>query len=84
MSGAALPSLPDPDRVGASLYAHLDTRGTRPVRAIQRISARNLTDEDAYSHDYVVSPSRAGDSSFWRFSIPRAPREYGAEITFNF
>lgn len=39
--------LPDPDRVGASLYAHLDTRGTRPVRAIQRIRAASVVGTDA-------------------------------------
>jgi GntR family transcriptional regulator len=46
---AALPAsvLPDPERIGASLYAHLETRGNRPVRAIQRIRAANLGEEDA-------------------------------------
>jgi len=38
---AALPSrlLPDPQKVGESLYAHLDARGLRPVRALQRLRA---------------------------------------------
>jgi GntR family transcriptional regulator len=46
---AALSSaiLPDPDRIGTSLYAHLDRSGNRPVRAIQRIRAANLGPEDA-------------------------------------
>ncbi len=39
--------LPDPDAVGASLYAVLETRGLRPVRAVQRISATNLGARDA-------------------------------------
>ena len=39
--------LPDPQEIGASLYAHLDKSGTRPVRAIQRIRAANLGEADA-------------------------------------
>jgi GntR family transcriptional regulator len=39
--------LPDPDQVGTSLYAHLDKRGNRPVRAIQRIRAVSVNAEDA-------------------------------------
>lgn len=39
--------LPDPENVGASLYAHLAKRGNKPVRAIQRISAHILETEDA-------------------------------------
>lgn len=39
--------LPDPERVEVSLYAELSRAGVRPVRAIQRISARSLGDEDA-------------------------------------
>lgn len=46
---AALPArvLPDPEEVGASLYALLEARGARPVRAVQRISAANLGPRDA-------------------------------------
>ena len=46
---AALSSamLPDPDAVGTSLYAHLEKAGNRPVRAIQRIRAVCLGDDDA-------------------------------------
>lgn len=46
---AALPPdiLPDPQAIASSLYAHLETRGHRPVRAIQRIRAANLTEDDA-------------------------------------
>jgi GntR family transcriptional regulator len=40
-------TLPDPEAVGASLYALLDRRGLRPVRAIQRIRAANLSEDDA-------------------------------------
>jgi GntR family transcriptional regulator len=39
--------LPDPDRIGNSLYAHLEKSGNRPVRAIQRIRAASLGPEDA-------------------------------------
>ncbi len=39
--------LPDPQAVGTSLYAHLDRSGQRPVRAIQRIRAVSISDDDA-------------------------------------
>ncbi|QDY70896.1 GntR family transcriptional regulator [Qingshengfaniella alkalisoli] len=39
--------LPDPFAVETSLYAELDGRGIRPVRAIQKISAINLNAADA-------------------------------------
>lgn len=39
--------LPDPEKVGGSLYAHLDSLGFKPVRAIQKISAVNLGSGDA-------------------------------------
>ncbi|MCK9563751.1 MAG: TonB-dependent receptor [Bacteroidales bacterium] len=50
---------------------------------------RNLTDEDAYTHDYVVSPLRptAGspnNGTLWKFALPRAPREIGAEVLYRF
>ncbi len=46
---AALSSaiLPDPEKVGTSLYAHLEKSGNRPVRAIQRIRAVSIEEEDA-------------------------------------
>jgi GntR family transcriptional regulator len=46
---AALSSaiLPDPETVTESLYAVLDRTGNRPVRAIQRIAAINLSEADA-------------------------------------
>lgn len=46
---ASLPAsiLPDPEAVGTSLYAVLEARGKRPVRAVQRISAANLGAKDA-------------------------------------
>ncbi|CAM3072383.1 GntR family transcriptional regulator [Paracoccus nototheniae] len=46
---AALPAqlLPDPQAVGDSLYALLQARDLRPVRAVQRISAASLGAEDA-------------------------------------
>jgi GntR family transcriptional regulator len=39
--------LPDPGTVVTSLYAALQTSGNRPVRAVQRISAANLSEGDA-------------------------------------
>jgi GntR family transcriptional regulator len=39
--------LPDPENVSTSLYAVLESRGFRPVRAVQRISAANLGGRDA-------------------------------------
>ena len=39
--------LPDPENIGASLYAHLEKSGNRPVRAIQRIRAGNVGASDA-------------------------------------
>ena len=39
--------LPDPEAVDGSLYAVLETRGFRPTRAVQRISAANLAARDA-------------------------------------
>ena len=44
LSGAVLP---DPESVSTSLYALLQQRGLRPVRAVQRISAANLGRQDA-------------------------------------
>lgn len=46
---ASLPArlLPDPEAVEASLYALLGSRGKRPVRAVQRLSAANLEPKDA-------------------------------------
>jgi GntR family transcriptional regulator len=39
--------LSNPESVGHSLYAALEARGVRPVRAIQRISARTVKDPEA-------------------------------------
>ncbi|SOC82264.1 GntR family transcriptional regulator [Ensifer adhaerens] len=39
--------MPDPDAVTSSLYAALERRNARPVRAIQRISACNIKSQDA-------------------------------------
>ncbi len=46
---AALSSrtLPDPDAIADSLYAHLERSGNRPVRAVQRIRAAGLNEADA-------------------------------------
>lgn len=40
-------TLPDPLQVEGSLYAVLESRGLRPVRAVQRLSAANLGPRDA-------------------------------------
>lgn len=46
---ASIPAtaLPDPEAVESSLYTVLQRSGLRPVRAVQRISAANLSDRDA-------------------------------------
>ncbi|MEM9223014.1 MAG: GntR family transcriptional regulator [Pseudomonadota bacterium] len=46
---ASLPTdiLPNPLAVETSLYAELEASGQRPVRAMQKISAENLGDQDA-------------------------------------
>ncbi|WP_279482902.1 GntR family transcriptional regulator [Aureimonas sp. SK2] len=49
--------LPDPDLVGASLYAAMDAAGRHPVRALQRIGAANLSGEEAALLD--VAPGTA-------------------------
>lgn len=40
--------LPDPTVIADSLYKFLDKFGVRPVRAIQRIRAANIAEEDAH------------------------------------
>ncbi|UYN99930.1 MAG: GntR family transcriptional regulator [Devosia sp.] len=40
--------LPRPQELGDSLYKYLDRFGNRPVRAIQRIRAANITEADAH------------------------------------
>ena len=57
---ASLPTemLPDPAAVETSLYAVLDGRGLRPVRAVQRISAANLG--PAMPSCWRVAPGVAG------------------------
>lgn len=49
---------------------------------------RNLTDEDSWTHNYVVNvtplDSDAGNSALWRFAQRRAPREIGAELLYRF
>lgn len=40
--------LPEPLAIKDSLYKHLEVSGTRPVRAIQRIRAANISEDDAH------------------------------------
>ncbi len=49
--------LPDPGVIGESLYAALERTGHRPVRAIQRLAARNITGDEAALLD--VAPGSA-------------------------
>lgn len=51
-------TLPDPEAVTGSLYAVLQARGLRPVRAVQRISAANVTGRDAEL--LGIAPGSAG------------------------
>lgn len=50
---------------------------------------RNLTDEDSWTHNYVVNPVRptaddVAPGTFWRFAQRRPPREIGAEFLYKF
>jgi iron complex outermembrane receptor protein len=44
---------------------------------------RNLTDEDEYSHTFVVAPTVEG-GSFWKFAVPRPGTEWGIEAVYRF
>ncbi|MBL4918523.1 GntR family transcriptional regulator [Szabonella alba] len=57
---ASLPAtvLPEPEAVTGSLYAALEARGQRPVRAVQRITAANVGARDAAL--LQVTPGVAG------------------------
>ena len=57
--------LPDPVAVDKSLYDYLGDRGTRPVRAIQKISAINLGPEEA---THLNLPEGAAGLSIQRIS----------------
>lgn len=57
--------LPEPERVTTSLYAELDRTGSRPVRAIQRISACNVKEPDA---ELLGIPAGAAGLSIERVS----------------
>ncbi|HET7204663.1 MAG TPA: TonB-dependent receptor [Steroidobacteraceae bacterium] len=53
------------------------------------VFGRNLTDEESWTHSYVVNPVRptATDSApgtLWRFAQRRAPREFGVELQYRF
>ncbi len=77
---------------GTTIEAHglVDTSLSYAIGQWQfALFGRNLTDEDEYTHDYVVSPNRptAGspnNGTLWKFGLPRAPREVGAEIMYRF
>lgn len=43
----------------------------------------NLTNEDSFTHTFVVAPTPQG-GSFWKFANPRAPRTYGMEVVYRF
>jgi len=47
------------------------------------VFGRNLTDESAYPHTFVVVPN-TDETSFFSFANPRPPRHYGAEVTYFF
>jgi len=47
------------------------------------VFGRNLTDEDAYQHSFVVAPGTDGTSVI-SFANPRPPRHYGLEVTYIF
>jgi len=50
---------------------------------------RNLTDEDTWTHSYVVNPIRPtatdpAPGTLWRFAQRRPPREFGVELLWKF
>ena len=50
---------------------------------------RNLTDEDTWTHSYVVNPIRPtatdpAPGTLWRFAQRRPPREFGVELLYRF
>jgi iron complex outermembrane receptor protein len=50
---------------------------------------RNLTDDDSWTHNYVVNPIRPtatdpAPGTLWRFAQRRAPREIGLEFQYKF
>ena len=48
---------------------------------------RNLTDEDSWTHNYVVNAFREdidGNGALWRFAQRRPPREIGMEVLYKF
>lgn len=57
--------LPDPQKVDSSLYAVLQARGLRPVRAVQRITAANLNPRDA---ELLLVPTGAAGLKIERVS----------------
>ncbi|MDX3925106.1 MAG: GntR family transcriptional regulator [Shinella sp.] len=63
--------LPDPTAISGSLYAELDRQGSRPVRAVQRISACNIKDPDA---GMLGVPAGAAGLSIERVSYLRSGR----------
>lgn len=67
---ASLPAqiLPAPEVVQRSLYAYLGTKGLRPVRAVQRISATIVPEKDAALLE--ISPGMAGLSITRRSFLP--------------
>jgi hypothetical protein len=53
------------------------------------VFGRNLTNEESWTHSYVVNPVRptADDpapGTLWRFAQRRAPREIGMEVQYKF
>lgn len=47
------------------------------------VYGRNLTDEDAWSHNFGVALNRDG-SGLWSFTSPRKPRQWGVEVQYTF
>ena len=68
--------LPDPMAVEGSLYAVLAARGTRPTRAVQRISAANLGPRDAELLEVPV-----GAAGLWIERVSYLPSGRVVEFT---
>ncbi len=71
-------------------YALVDSSVTYRMDRWQfSLYGRNLTDEDTWTHSYVVNPVRPtatdpAPGTLWRFAQRRPPREIGAEVLFRF
>jgi iron complex outermembrane receptor protein len=70
------------------VQGHIDAHGILNIGADYEIGpikisayGRNMSDEDVYTHAFVVAP---GPANLFAFATPREPRNYGLEVTYSF